>query len=100
MQFEDTPLFVKGETYLLALKETKDVVVLNDTYWILDEYYISQGSAVEMFPKATEDSIDIEEQTESEISNKAERKLDQLSFDAEVVDADELLEKIEEEVEK
>lgn len=98
--FKDIPLFSKGETYLLALKETEDVVIYNDTYWILDEYYISQDSAVDMFPKPSTDSVDIEEQISSEISSQAERKANQLSFDAEVVDAEELLEKVEEEVRK
>lgn len=100
MPFKDIPLFSKGETYLLALKETEDVVIYNDTYWILDEYYINQDSAVDMFPKSSADSIDIEEQISSEISSQAERKANQLSFDAEVVDAEELLDKVEEEVRK
>lgn len=96
---ENNPVFKKGETYFLVLNKTDDTIQYDNTYWISDEYYVNGDSAVEMFPKMTEDEIELEEQNVSDISRAAQKKNDALTFDAEILDVDELVDFVEEVVE-
>lgn len=96
---ENSPLFRKGEIYLLVLNKVDETVPYDNTYWITDEYFINGDSAVEMFPKLAEDEIDLEEQEPTDISITAQRKADALTYDAEILDLGELIEVVEEVVE-
>lgn len=93
---ENGPLFKQGETYLLVLNKTDETVPYENTYWITDEYFVNGDSAVEMFPKLAEDEIDLDEQEPEDVSVKAQRKADALTYDAEILDLDELVEVVEE----
>lgn len=97
---ENSPLFKSGETYLLVLNKTDRTVPYENTYWITDQYFVNGDSAVEMFPKMKEDEIDLEEQKPQEVSNAAQRKADTLTYDAEILDLNELVDVVEEVVEE
>lgn len=97
---ENSPLFKSGETYLLVLNKTDRTVPYENTYWITDQYFVNGDSAVEMFPKMKEDEIDLEEQKPQDVSNAAQRKADTLTYDAEILDLNELVDVVEEVVEE
>lgn len=97
---ENSPLFKSGETYLLVLNKTDGTVPYENTYWITDQYFVNGDSVVEMFPKMKEDEIDLEEQKPQEVSNAAQRKADTLTYDAEILDLNELVDVVEEVVEE
>lgn len=93
---DDNPLFEKGETYILVLKEADSTIEYDNAYWITDEYYVNKDTAVEIFPKSDNESMDLPKQRNSEISRAAKSKINELSFNPDVVETDELVEKIEE----
>lgn len=103
MPFVDNPIFSEGETYLLIMKRGKLDYGIENVYWILKEYFVSDNQVIQTLP-GEENTIQSEvsrndffelKQKNQEILEKSK----ELPYEVDVIDKKQLINKIKKEIE-
>lgn len=98
MPMSDTPIFDKGEKYILVMKRATANPECRGSYWILKEYFVAGNQAVETLPTGRfvgeEEEITTYESRKTWNRAMAEKEAE-LPYDSEIMDKGELVELIE-----
>ena len=95
----DTPIFEKGEKYILVMKQTTSLDDNRDAYWILKEYFVSGNQAIETLPTGewTAEAEEVRTYDSAENWNREMiKKESELTYDSEILNKSDLVEVIEE----
>lgn len=99
MPMGDSPVFEKGEKYILVMKQTTSLNDNKDAYWILKEYFVSGNQAMETLPtgELTAEQEEVETyDTPKSWNREMIQKDSEITYDSKVLDKTDLVEVIEE----